>query len=124
MVGEASGTGGQDHESCGENRADRGVAQRAGTAFAWAEGLWQSLARRARIVLLAADGKSNLNIADILAVTPLTVSKWRKRFAGQGLDGLHDEPRKLSDDAVAAVVRKTLEETPRDATHWSLRLHG
>ncbi len=88
--------------------------------------VWQSLARRARIVLLAADGKSNLNIADILAVTPLTVSKWRKRFAGQGLDGLHDEPRpgaprKLSDDAVAAVVRKTLEETPRDATHWSLR---
>ena len=44
----------------------------------------------------------------------------------KGLDGLYDEPRpgaprQIGDDAIAEVVRLTLEETPPDATHWSLR---
>ncbi len=87
---------------------------------------WQALALRARIVLAAADGLSDKEIAALLEVTELTVGKWRRRFAEDRLDGLHDAPRsgaprRIGDDEVAEVVRMTLEETPPDATHWSLR---
>ena len=55
-----------------------------------------------------------------------TVGKWRRRFAERRLDGLYDEPRpgaprQIGDDAIAETIRRTLEETPPDATHWSLR---
>jgi transposase len=84
------------------------------------------LARRARIVLAAADGLQNKEIAALLGSDPNTVGKWRRRFAERGLDGLYDEPRpgaprQIGDDAIAETVRKTLEETPANATHWSLR---
>ncbi len=83
-------------------------------------------ARRARIVLLAADGLSNLAIAEKLGVSRLTVGTWRRRFAGKRLDGLADEPRpgaprKIGDDKIAEVVTRTLETAPDDATHWSRR---
>jgi transposase/transcriptional regulator with XRE-family HTH domain len=59
-------------------------------------------------------------------VSRVTVGKWRSRFLAKRLEGLHDEPRPgaprlIGDDAVEAVVVKTLEETPLDATHWSTR---
>jgi transposase len=59
-------------------------------------------------------------------VTMQTVGKWRARFIARRLDGLLDEPRpgtprRLSDAKVEQVVVKTLESTPRDATHWSVR---
>ena len=88
--------------------------------------VWRSLADRARIVLLAAEGLTNAQIGNALDVTDQTARKWRNRFAEHRLDGLADEPRpgrprRIGDDAVAEVVRKTLEEKPRGATHWSTR---
>jgi transposase len=84
------------------------------------------LALRARIVLRAADGLSNTAIADELGVAKHTVGKWRERFAAARADGLLDEPRpgaprRVADDAVAALVDRTLSSVPRGATHWSLR---
>ena len=81
---------------------------------------------RAAIVLLAADGATNLAIAEQLGVTRVTVATWRKRFAAKRLDGLADEPRpgaprKIGDEKIAEVVTTTLETIPAAATHWSTR---
>ena len=86
----------------------------------------QALAQRARIVLGAAEGRSNSAVAAELGLTARTVGKWRRRFLEQGPDGLLDEPRPgaprtITDDMVEAVIVKTLEEKPTDATHWSTR---
>ena len=83
-------------------------------------------AMRAEIVLLAADGATNLAIAEQLGVTRVTVATWRKRFAAKRLDGLADEPRpgaprKIGDEKIAEVVTTTLETMPAAATHWSTR---
>ncbi len=83
-------------------------------------------ARRARIVLLAADGLNNCAIAEKLDVSRRTVGLWRSRFAERRLAGLDDEPRpgaprKIGDDKIAEVVTRTLETVPDDATHWSRR---
>lgn len=55
-----------------------------------------------------------------------TVAKWRKRFLKKRLDGLYDESRpgierKITDDKIEQIVVKTLETTPKGATHWSTR---
>jgi transposase len=86
----------------------------------------QALALRCRIVLACADGAQHMEVAERLGVSSATVGKWRRRFLASRLEGLHDEPRPgaprlITDDAVEAVVVKTLEETPLDATHWSTR---
>ena len=86
----------------------------------------QGLAQRAQIVLLAADGLENKAIAERAGAVENTVGKWRRRFAEKRLDGLLDEPRpgrprEIGDDEIAETVRLTLETTPKDATHWSLR---
>src|SRR5215207_7135037 len=86
----------------------------------------QRLAVRSRIVLAAADGRSNTAIAAALGVTAPTVRKWRGRFADRRLDGLADEPRPgpprtITDEHVEAAVTRTLEARPADATHWSTR---
>src|SRR5829696_5534334 len=86
----------------------------------------QALAQRSRIVLLAAEGLKNVEIAQRLGVHRPMVTKWRNRFADHRLDGLVDEPRpgqprKISDAQVEEVIVKTLEATPKDATHWSTR---
>src|SRR5215211_3985173 len=86
----------------------------------------QALAQRSRIVLAAADGLKNTEIAERLGVGRPMVTKWRNRFAEQRLDGLLDEPRPgrprtISDEQVDEVIVKTLESTPKDATHWSTR---
>ena len=86
----------------------------------------QALALRCRIVLAAAVGKSNVEIAAELGCNRLTVGRWRSRFTERRLDGLHDEPRpgkprSIADDDVERVIVKTLEEQPVGATHWSTR---
>jgi transposase len=83
-------------------------------------------AMRAEIVLLAAEGVSNLAIAERLGITRVTVTTWRKRFAEMRLGGLLDEPRPgaprtVSDEKVAEVVTATLETLPTGRTHWSSR---
>jgi transposase len=88
--------------------------------------LGQALALRCRIVLACAEGATNSEVAARLGVSRSTVAKWRSRFVERRLDGLHDEPRpggprKIIDADVERVIVKTLEETPRDATHWSTR---
>ena len=86
----------------------------------------QALALRSRIVLAAAEGLTNLQIAERVGVSRPTVTKWRNRFAEQRLDGLTDEPRPgrprtITDEQVQEVVVRTLESTPKHATHWSTR---
>src|SRR5512135_97877 len=84
------------------------------------------LVNRARIVLMAAEGTPNGTIAQKVRLSPQMVCKWRQRYVGQGLAGLHDElrpgrPRSISDEKVATLVRKTLETKPQDGTHWTIR---
>ncbi len=84
------------------------------------------LAQRARIVLRCAEVGSSTQVARELRVDIHTVSKWRSRYITRGAAGLLDEPRcgaprQVSDEAVERVLTKTLEEMPRDATHWSTR---
>ena len=86
----------------------------------------QALALRCRVVLACAEGGHNTDVAARLGVNRTTVNKWRARFLADRLDGLSDEPRPgaprtIDDERVEAVIVRTLEETPADATHWSTR---
>ncbi len=86
----------------------------------------RALAERARIVLLCAEGRTQQDVADEVGVIAQTVRKWRRRFLTKRLDGLLDEPRpgaprKIMDEDVERLLRRTLESKPRAATHWSTR---
>lgn len=86
----------------------------------------QALALRARIVLACAEGGQNKEIAAEMELDRATVGKWRRRFVQHRVDGLHDDPRSgaprtIEDTRIEAVVVKTLESVPANATHWSSR---
>ena len=85
------------------------------------------VAERARIVLLAAEGKQNREIAEISGAARRTVGVWRLRFAEKRIAGiLKDAPRagrlpSIGEDVIREIVRKTTQETPVAGTHWSTR---
>jgi transposase len=69
---------------------------------------------------------TNTAVARRYRTTNATVGKWRQRFIDGRLDSHYDEPRvgaprTISDEAVEAVIVKTLETTPPGETHWSTR---
>lgn len=82
---------------------------------------------RARIILLAADGHSNRDIARLLFTNPITVARWRSRFLLLGLPGIRTEaprngsPPPVSEEVVRRVISKTLSERPKGRTRWSTR---
>jgi transposase/transposase-like protein len=85
----------------------------------------RALAFRARIVLACAKA-SDTAVAQRLRTTKTTVAKWRRQFVADRLAGLYDEPRvgaprTITDEAVEAIIVKTLETTPPGETHWSTR---
>lgn len=101
-----------------EEKELRSLARRSRTA--------PQVARRARIVLGCASGLDNKTVARKTRVNPKTVGKWRSRFISHRLEGLLDEPRPgtprtISDEQIEDVIIRTLESTPKGATHWSTR---
>ena len=82
---------------------------------------------RARIVLLAADGRSNQEIAAEMAMKPHTVGRWRSRFAELRLAGIEKDlprggrPRSEREAVESQIISKTTQRTPTNATHWSTR---
>jgi transposase len=84
----------------------------------------QALALRSKIVLACADGQDNKQVAAVLGCHQATAGKWRARFIQRRLDGVRDEdrpgrPPSVTDEQAEAVAVATLEETPKDAAHWS-----
>src|SRR5215467_10250717 len=95
----------------------------------WARGrsLPARQVERARVVLLAAEGKQDLEIAAEIGISNQKAARWRKRFLEFGLAGLvKDAPRPgrtatITPAKVQDVIRKTTQEKPVNATHWSTR---
>jgi transposase len=85
------------------------------------------LVLRAKIVLAAAEGKTNETIAAELYTSKPTVGRWRGRFAAGRTVGIEkDAPRPgrtpaITAETVTRIVRKTIQEKPKAATHWSTR---
>lgn len=85
----------------------------------------QALVLRSRIVLTAAAGKSNRQIASDLKIPQVTVGKWRRSFAVRGLDGLRDAPRSgrppKHDATVWQKVQTLACQQPESQGRWSVR---
>jgi putative transposase len=95
-------------------------------AIANSRSLPHGIVSRAKIILMAAEGQPNQDIAKKVALSKQMVCKWRQRYIEQGISGLHDElrpgrPRSISDEEVAEIIHKTLKTKPKNATHWTIR---
>ena len=82
---------------------------------------------RLDIVLGAAEGLANRELARKLSTSVPTVLLWRKRYENSGLAGIVEDhprsgrPKGISAEREAAIVEATMKTTPKDATHWSVR---
>jgi transposase len=82
---------------------------------------------RSKVVLLAAQGWSDRNIARRLGVNPITVARWRSRFLLLGVEGIrHEAPRlgsppRVAESLVRSILHKTLFERPAPGVRWSTR---
>ena len=85
----------------------------------------QGVVQRSRIVLAAAAGKSNQQIAGELHLPEVTVGKWRRSFAQQGLPGLEDAPRSgrpvMHGPEIVQRVQTRVCEQPEHYSRWSVR---
>ncbi len=86
------------------------------------------LVERARIVLLAADGMENQQIAGRMNMTPKKAARWRNHFVAGGIAALRQDAsrpgrtRTITDGKMKRVVEMTLHHKPANATHWSTRV--
>jgi transposase len=85
-------------------------------------------AQRAKMILLAADGNQDIEIAAEVGLQRQAVARWRRRFLESGMEGIaKDAPRggrkrsARTDAKVRAIVQRTTRTTPPNATHWSTR---
>jgi transposase len=82
---------------------------------------------RARIVLRAATGQQDKQIAAALGITPEKSARWRNRFLDRGWAALQKDarrpgrPRTIGEAQVKLVIDKTTQEKPEASTHWSTR---
>lgn len=103
-------------------------AERA-TLACWSRGRTVAVrqAERARMILSAAAGRSNQEIAAELGVKPHTVGRWRNRFAELRIAGIEKDlprggrPRSQREDVESTIIDKTTQHKPTNATHWSTR---
>ena len=87
----------------------------------------QRMTRRARIILLAAEGKGSRAIAREIGVRPRVVSTWRLRFAARGIEGLKDKPRpgaklvytEATDKRILAMLDQPI---PKGRARWTCEL--
>ena len=84
------------------------------------------MVRRARIILLSADGATHRDIAESVSVSLPIVGYWRNRFNENRLAGLYDgarpgRPRTHDEVDVAQMLRTVLRKKPSNSTHWSVR---
>jgi transposase len=93
--------------------------------FVYSSSTPQSLALRSRIVLAAADGSNNQQIAAVLKIPAVTVGKWRQSFAVHGIEGLRDAPRSGRPPKHDADVRHKVQarvcQQPDDQSRWTVR---
>jgi transposase len=86
----------------------------------------QRLVKRARVVLLAEKGLTNEEIALVVGLSAHKVGKWRRRFAGEGMDGLADRPRpggprRYGHDQRLRVFKTACSSPPEGDTRWTVR---
>jgi transposase len=96
--------------------------------FSKASNVSPKLRVRSKIILLAAEGKNNKEIAEELGIDQPQVGRWRIRFAQQGLAGIEKDKSRpgriapLPKSKESEIIRKTIETKPKGATHWSRSL--
>jgi transposase len=80
---------------------------------------------RARIVLMAAEGRPSSAIADAVGIDEHYVGRWRKRYESEGIDGLKDAPRPgrplvYGHDDRLKIIKTICETPPQPASRWTM----